>query len=65
MTPDIRIPPSTIPVLFEIILRENVPILSIGLGDRTKQVEQVPPSNIKVMAILTTMKKHFMYLKVE
>lgn len=54
-TPDIKIPQSTIPVLFEIILKENVPILSIGLGDRTKLVEQVHPSNIKVISMITTL----------
>lgn len=54
-TPDIKIPQSTIPVLFEIILKENVPILSIGLGDRTKLVKQVHPSNIKVISMITTL----------
>lgn len=54
-TPDLKIPQSTIPVLFEIILKENVPILSIGLGDRTKLVEQVHPSNIKVISMITTL----------
>jgi NAD(P)H-dependent flavin oxidoreductase YrpB (nitropropane dioxygenase family) len=54
-TPDIKIPQSIIPVLFEIILKENVPILSIGLGDRTKLVEQVHPSNIKVISMITTL----------
>lgn len=54
-TPDIKIPQSTIPVLFEIILKENVPILSIGLGDRTKLVEQVHTSNIKVISMITTL----------
>ena len=42
-------------MLFEIILKENVPILSIGLGDRTKLVEQVHPSNIKVISMITTL----------
>lgn len=54
-TPDLKIPQSTIPVLFEIILKENVPILSIGLGDRTKLVKQVHPSNIKVISMITTL----------
>jgi NAD(P)H-dependent flavin oxidoreductase YrpB (nitropropane dioxygenase family) len=54
-TPDIKIPQSIIPVLFEIILKENVPILSIGLGDRTKLVEQVHPSNINVISMITTL----------
>jgi nitronate monooxygenase len=56
-TPDIKLPPSTIPAHFEIIQREKVPILSIGLGDPTKLVEQAHSSNVKVMAMITTVEE--------
>jgi nitronate monooxygenase len=56
-TPDITLPPSTISAHFEIIQREKVPILSIGLGDPTKLVEQAHSSNVKVMAMITTVEE--------
>jgi nitronate monooxygenase len=56
-TPDLKLPPSTIPAHFELILKEKIPVLSIGLGDPTKLVEQAHASNIKVMAMITTVEE--------
>jgi nitronate monooxygenase len=60
---DIEIPPSTIPVHFEVILEEKIPIISIGLGDPTKLIEQAHDSNIKVMAMITTVEEALRVVK--
>jgi nitronate monooxygenase len=55
---DIQLPPSTIPDHLRIILEEEkIPVLSIGLGDPTKLVEQAHASNAKVMAIVTNVEE--------
>ena len=54
----IQLPPSPIPDYLRIILEEEkVPVLSIGLGDPTKLVEQAHTSNAKVMAMVTTVEE--------
>jgi nitronate monooxygenase len=54
---DIKLPPSTIAAHFEIILKEKIPVLSVGLGDPTNLVEKAHDSNIKVMAMITTVEE--------
>jgi nitronate monooxygenase len=54
----IQMPPSPIFDQLRIILEEErVPILSIGLGDPTKLVEQAHTSGAKVMAMVTTVEE--------
>jgi nitronate monooxygenase len=54
---DIQLPPSTLSAHLEIILREKVPVLSVGLGDPAKLVKQAHDSKIKVMAMITTVEE--------
>jgi nitronate monooxygenase len=54
----IQVPPSPIFDHLRIILEEErVPVLSIGLGDPTKLVDQAHTSNAKVMAMVTTVEE--------
>ncbi len=54
----IQVPPSPIFDHLRIILEEEkVPVLSIGLGDPTKIVEQAHASGAKVMAMVTTVEE--------
>jgi nitronate monooxygenase len=50
----IQLPPSPISDHLRIILEEKVPVLSIGLGDPTKLIEQAHASDAKVMSMVTT-----------
>ena len=54
---DIQLPPSPIFDHLPIILEEKVPVLSIGLGDPTKLIEQAHTSSAKVMAMVTTVEE--------
>jgi nitronate monooxygenase len=55
---DIQLPPSPIFDHLRIILEEEkVPVLSIGLDDPTKLVEQAHTSSAKVMAMVTTVEE--------
>jgi nitronate monooxygenase len=58
----IQVSPSPIFDHLRIILEEKVPILSVGLGDPTKLVEQAHASGAKVMTMVTTVEET---LKVE
>jgi nitronate monooxygenase len=54
----IQMPPSPISDHLRIILEEEkVPVLSIGLGDPTKLVEQAHTSGAKVMVMVTTVEE--------
>jgi nitronate monooxygenase len=61
---NIRVPPSPIFDHLRIILEEEkVPVLSIGLGDPTKIVEQAHASGAKVMAMVTTVEEAIRIVK--
>jgi nitronate monooxygenase len=54
----IQLPPSPISDQLHIILEEKkVPVLSIGLGDPTKLIEQAHASGAKVMSMVTTVEE--------
>jgi nitronate monooxygenase len=60
----IQVPPSPIFDHLRIILEEEkVPVLSIGLGDPTKIVEQAHASGAKVMAMVTTVEEAIRIVK--
>ncbi len=60
----IQVPPSPIFDHLRIILEEErVPVLSIGLGDPTKLVDQAHTSNAKVMAMVTTVEEAIRVVK--
>jgi nitronate monooxygenase len=61
---NIQVPPSPIFDHLRIILEEEkVPVLSIGLGDPTKIVEQAHASGAKVMAMVTTVEEAIRIVK--
>jgi nitronate monooxygenase len=53
-TDEIKIPSNNIQEKIQIIFEENVPLLSIGMGNPGKIVKQAHNSGTKVMAMITT-----------
>jgi len=62
---DIKIPPSNISEKLEIILKEDVPLLSIGMGNPGRIVSQAHNSGTKEMTMVTTVDEALSVAKVE
>ncbi|HYF98470.1 MAG TPA: nitronate monooxygenase [Candidatus Saccharimonadales bacterium] len=64
-TDEIKIPSSTIQEKLQIIFEENVPLLSIGMGNPAKIVKQAHNSETKIMAMVTTVNEALSVVEAE
>lgn len=64
-TDEIKIPSSAIQEKLQIIFEENVPLLSIGMGNPAKIVKQAHNSETKVMAMVTTVSEALSVVQAE